>query len=109
MRIVVLTILGMTLLSCEKNEIKKVSYSVSCKNCTATYANESGGTEQQIFKGGGGHYFNGKEGQFVYLSAQNNDTSGTIKVFITIDGEAFKSASSTGAYVIATASGSIPD
>jgi hypothetical protein len=51
--------------------------------------------------------FAGDEGQFLYISAQNNNSSGTVKVRIDVDGKTFKSGSSTGAYVIATATGSL--
>ena len=46
-------------------------------------------------------------GTFVYVSAQNNQASGTVVVTIYRDGEVFKTSTSMGAYVIATASGSL--
>ena len=42
--------------------------------------------------------------RFLYVSAQNGMDSGTITVEIVVNGTVVKSASSTGAYVIATAS-----
>jgi len=47
-------------------------------------------------------------GNFVYLSAQNQGQTGTVICTIYINGDQFKSSTSSGAYVIATASGSIP-
>ena len=47
------------------------------------------------------------KGDFVYLSAQNNGDYGYITVEIYVNGMLFKSSSSTGGYVIATASGII--
>jgi len=44
-------------------------------------------------------------GQYLYISAQNLGGSGTIKVAIYIDGKCYKASSSSGAYVIASASG----
>jgi len=44
---------------------------------------------------------------FAYISVQNNSMSGNVTATIFIDGEEFKSATNTGGYVIATASGSV--
>lgn len=46
--------------------------------------------------------------EFVYLSAQNEREGGTVRVIIWVDGKIFKEASSSGSYVIATVSGTIP-
>ncbi len=43
---------------------------------------------------------------FLYISAQNQGESESVTVSIYVDGELFKTSSSSGAYVIATASGS---
>jgi len=48
----------------------------------------------------GGYYF-------AYISAQNNGSSGSVTVKIYKNGKLFKQATSSGAYAIATASGSI--
>ncbi len=47
-----------------------------------------------------------KDGDFMYISAQNQRSSGSVTTAIYVDGELWKSTTSTGAYVIATASGS---
>jgi hypothetical protein len=44
---------------------------------------------------------------FAYVSAQNQGTTGSVTAKIYKDGSQFKSSTSSGAYVIATASGSI--
>jgi hypothetical protein len=44
---------------------------------------------------------------FAYVSAQNQGTTGTVTAKIYKDGSEFKTATSSGAYVIASASGSI--
>jgi hypothetical protein len=45
-------------------------------------------------------------GDFVYVSAQNNGASGSVTCRITSDGASIETAESSGAYVIATCSGS---
>jgi hypothetical protein len=44
---------------------------------------------------------------FAYISAQNQGNSGTVTVTIYRNGSVFKTATSSGAYVIATASGGV--
>ncbi|MGR3220099.1 MAG: hypothetical protein ACUZ8H_09835, partial [Candidatus Anammoxibacter sp.] len=51
--------------------------------------------------------FTGSKGDFVYLSAQNNNISGSVAVTISIGNTTYKTSTSNGAYVIATASGSL--
>jgi len=71
-----------------------------------TLNNPTGGTEQYsnvrvphsyIY-----HYF---PDHFLYISAQNCDDYGSVTVKIYVDGVAVKSATSSGGYTIATASG----
>jgi hypothetical protein len=71
-----------------------------------TLSNPTGGTEQYSsvflpYK----YSYDSFSDDFVYISAQNQGEYGTVRVSIYVDGELFKSASSSGAYVIATASG----
>lgn len=95
--------------SCEDNQ-KSIKYTIKCNSCDLTYENKSGGTEQIDDASYNWSYsFTGEVGQFVYISAQNNNNSGIVTVNISVDGEIYKTSTSTGAYVIATASGSIPD
>lgn len=46
-----------------------------------------------------------KDGNFIYLSAQNNTGGGTVTCTIRKDGRVYKQTTSEGAYVIATCSG----
>jgi hypothetical protein len=46
------------------------------------------------------------KGDFLYISAQNERSSGSVTTTIYVDGKPWKSTTSSGAYVIATASGS---
>ena len=47
-------------------------------------------------------------GAFVYISAQNQGESGSVKCRIEVDGVTLEQATSTGAYVIASCSGTVP-
>lgn len=51
--------------------------------------------------------FEAPSGQFVYLSAQNDTQAGTIVVRIDVDGATIGESQASGAYVIATADGTI--
>jgi hypothetical protein len=73
-----------------------------------TLNNDTGGTEQY------GNVYLPREywyplfsDDFVYISAQNQGEYGTVIVSIYVDGVLFKTSTSSGAYVIATASGLI--
>lgn len=44
---------------------------------------------------------------FLYVSAQNNGSFGTVTSTIYVDGDSWKSSTSSGSYVVATASGSL--
>lgn len=80
----------------------------SAGEVSVTYENEDGGVSQISSVPTPWEYkFEGEEGQFVYISAQNQNASGTVTVIIERDGKSWKSSSSSGAYVIATASGSL--
>lgn len=73
-----------------------------------TYANEDGGTSQESDVSVPWSYsFRREEGEFVYISAQNQGESGSVTVRIYKDGSIFKTSTSSGAYVIATASGTL--
>ncbi len=73
-----------------------------------TYRNASGGTEQMDVKLPWSTSFSSRSGSFVYLSAQNRENAGKITVSIRVNGAQFRSSTSSGAYVIATASGTAP-
>jgi hypothetical protein len=72
-----------------------------------------GGTSQQsgvdlpMMRDGGGpmNFDNVAVGTFVYISAQNNQEYGDISCAIKVDGKIIQTITSSGAYVIATCSG----
>lgn len=89
-----------------------VSYEATCTTGTAdlTIENDTGGTSQFADEPTPWTYVFSKKkppGTFVYVSAQNNQDSGTVTVTIYRDGVVFKTSTSTGAYVIASAYGSL--
>lgn len=97
-------IMAALLIGCKEKEYKVV-YDVTCKDCLVTYATSSG-TEQRVC--GGMHYeFNSKQGEQVYLSAMNNTDKGALGVVIKVDDVIFKTASASGGYVTATATGTL--
>lgn len=88
----------------------QVEYSItgSAAAVGLTYQNASGGTEQNVVGLPSSMSFYSLAGRFVYLSAQNKTNSGDVHVSITIDGRLLQQATSSSAYGIATASGSVP-
>ena len=70
-----------------------------------TYENRDGGTSQISDRYLPWEYtFTGKSGDFVYVSAQNQGSSGTVTVTIYDGDRILDTSTSSGAYVIATAS-----
>ena len=88
--------------SCEGAKIRyEVSGSASRMN--VTYANKSGGTEQAYIGQGWSYEFTEDgDGQYKYISAQNAGGSGSVTVKIISDGHVLKTASSSGAYCVAS-------
>lgn len=89
-----------------------VKYAVTgtAKKVSITIENENGGTSQFSDVSVPWSYtfpVKKKPGTFVYVSAQNEGSSGSVTVKIYRDGKVFKSSTSSGAYVIATASGTL--
>lgn len=87
-----------------------VTYKVggSTTRASVTYENDQGGTEQADIPVPWTKTFTFQSGDFVYISAQNDKDYGTITCEITVKGNVFKTAKSSGAYTIATCSGSVP-
>ena len=88
-----------------------VRYEVLTGGCTAsvTYENRSGNTEQRTVDNGWTYDFNAKSGAFLYVSAQNDCDSGGVSanIYEFVDFEGYRlteTATSNGAFVIATAS-----
>lgn len=87
-----------------------VKYKVTGTAATVdvTIENEDGGCSQFSDVSVPWTYsFEREEGEFVYVSAQNCGNSGSVTVTIYKDGDTFKTSTSSGAYVIATASGTL--
>ena len=78
----------------------------SAKSASVTLSNSTGGTEQYSNVSIPWNYTdNSFSGRFLYVSAQNQGEYGTVTVSIYVDNKLFKTSTSSGAYVIATASG----
>lgn len=87
-----------------------VRYKVSgtAETVDITYENASGGTSQlSEVELPWSITFEANIGDFVYLSAQNQGDEGSVTVTIYKNGDVFKQSTSEGAYVIATASGTL--
>jgi len=78
----------------------------STSKASLTYENASGNTEQQDVRVPWELELEVPAGQFLYISAQNDRDSGSIRCEIVQDGKVVEEASSSGAYVIASCSGS---
>lgn len=85
----------------------EVVYSVtgSAGSVSITQRNVGGGTEQYDSSLPLSRSFWIRPGSFLYISAQNNGDSGDVNCAITRSGRTVQTASSSGAYVIATCSG----
>jgi hypothetical protein len=94
-----------------ENKAKTVKYTLggSANDYSITYASQGEGTEQiDPVSNTWTYSFTAQPGDFLYISAQNNKASGSVSVYIYVSGKVEKSATSTGEYVIATASMSCP-
>lgn len=90
------------------DEVPEVIYDITgtAERVFVTLSNPTGGTEQYDNVYLPHRYiFTSFPESFVYVSAQNQGDSGTVAVSIYVNGTRFKRSSSSGAYVIATASG----
>lgn len=75
-----------------------------------TYENATGGTEQLETRASGGEWrqtYRLPVGAFAYISVQNKEDNGTVSCSIMQNGLLWKTSTSSGAYVIATCSGSV--
>lgn len=90
--------------------VYEIEYKISgtATSVDVTLNNSNGGTEQYDNVSVPHTYsYKNFNDDFVYISAQNQGESGSVTVKIYHRGALFKSSTSSGAYVIATASGSI--
>jgi len=84
-----------------------VTYSVTGENTSTssiTYSTSEGGTAQEEVTLPYSKIQKFSDSSFLYISAQNGQASGAITVSILVDGKVSKTTTSTGAFVIATAS-----
>lgn len=90
----------------ERSVVYEIS-GVGTNRASITYSDAAGGTRQSTVQLPHGIHISGvSAGDFLYISAQNDNASGTVTVEILVDGRSFRRSQSSGAYVIATASGS---
>lgn len=89
---------------------RSVTYEVSgtATRASLTYQNASGGTEQADVSVPWKKTISVKAGTFLYLSVQNNTSSGSITCKIMVDKKQFKISTSSGAYKIASCDGLAP-
>jgi len=83
-----------------------IIYRVTGSNgLSITYANQGGDTAQiKTYKQSWDYSFRAKSGQFLYVSAQNEDKYGGVQCEIVVDGSTVKHTESQGGYVIASCS-----
>lgn len=113
-KVFVFTMVGLIMLfSCETPETitpkttRVVMYTVesSPAGFDITYENSSGGTSQEDITGSTWDYsFTANNDDFLYISAQAGNENTTITVKIFLDGVMAKESTSSGDYVISTAS-----
>lgn len=87
-----------------------ITYRISgtAGSVSLTYVNATGGTEQISTAGVPWEKtFQMHYGDFVYLSAQNNGERGSVICEIELDNKTWKQSTSSGAYSIASCSGSL--
>ncbi len=103
-----LLIMLVIFVGCSSNVEVEYSITGTAKSVSVTYESEGGGTSQESevslpWK----MSFTGMIGDFVYVSAQNQNSTGSVKCTIYKNGSILETSESSGAYVISTASGSI--
>jgi hypothetical protein len=78
----------------------------TASSVSVTLSNPTGGTEQYIDVYLPCTYsYSSFPANWLYISAENNGESGTVTVTIYVKGYLYKTSTSSGAYTIATASG----
>jgi hypothetical protein len=80
----------------------------TAQTVSITFQNKEGGTSQiSDVVMPWSYKYTGYPNKFYYISAQNNGETGTIMITVLRNGATYKTSTSSGAYVIATASGSL--
>ena len=89
--------------------VYQIEYKVTGTASTVlvTYQNKDSGTSQEYVSIPWSYSFSAIPGTFVYISAQNQGDTGSVTVTIYKDSTVLKTSTSSGAYVIATASDSL--
>jgi hypothetical protein len=104
---IIIALIALT--GCTKEQIQatyKYEVSGTAGNYSITCEGAPSGTVQYSNVGSGWAYTWKQSGtRWLYMSAQNNTGSGTVTVKIIRDGKVLAQQSSSGAYVIATVSG----
>ncbi len=92
--------------SLQTAEAYRATYEVggTAGRVSVTYTNAAGDTEQQEVYLPWSKSFKTQYGEFLYISAQNQNDSGTVTTTIKVNGVIQKSSSSSGGFVIATSS-----
>lgn len=87
----------------------RVRYNVAgtARAGSMVWENSQGGTEMGDYRLPWDKTFTFEEGDFVYISAQNQGETGSIICQIWVNGVKWKESTSTGAYSICTCSGSV--
>ena len=114
--VLMILLLGVILVACDNDDswdysspTYQVKYKVggTTSQASLTYENAQGGTEQMDVRVPWEKTIGTVErGDFLYLSAQNQNDSGSITCEIWVDGNRWKHSISSGAYVIASCNGS---
>jgi hypothetical protein len=105
-----LFLLVLVALACNLSEFDNKTFNVeytvdgTARSASLTYQNEQGGGEQETVRLPWHAVFTVRRGQFLYISAQNQGESGDVTTQIKINGHVVKTATSRGAYTIATVS-----
>lgn len=112
-KILVLTLFIIAcLFSCDAFETSadfRYTVTGTAKTASLTYENADGGTSQEsdvVLPWEYSFSLDKSTYNFLYISAQNGTREGTVIVTIYKDGDVYKTSTSSGAFTIATASGS---
>jgi hypothetical protein len=97
-------------LSLPSSSERDVTYEItgSAQSVSVTLSNGDDGTEQGEYNLPFRKTFKKKPYPFAYISAQNRGETGTVTCTIFVNGQKFKTATSSGAFTIADCNGSVP-
>lgn len=107
--ILLVCMVGLIFVGCNDtttSSVVKYEITGTATSVSVTLQNATGGTEQYTSVSVPHTYtFNDYTDWYLYIAAQNEGESGSVTVKILVDGEVIDTATSSGAYVIASASG----